>query len=63
MRPQCWAVALLMAAIGVTQAAPAARFTFYGLAPALAGFDLPRAEAALGQPLTLEPGPARASAA
>ena len=42
---------------GGPDAAP--RFTFYGLTPALAGFDLRRAEAALGQPLALEPRPAR----
>ena len=80
MSQRCGWVALLVAAVGVANAANAAspahgapapapaaarapRFTFYGLAPALAGFDLARAEAALGQPLTLEPGPLRRTAA
>lgn len=41
---------------------PAGRFTFYGLAPAVAGLDHSQAAAALGQPLEPEPAPARRAA-
>lgn len=57
-----WGAVLLWVAAGVGHAATAPRFTYHGLAPALAGFDLARAEAALGLPLALEPGPARRAA-
>jgi hypothetical protein len=40
-----------------TPPVPAGKFTFYGLAPAVAGLDRTKAEAALGQPLQPEPVP------
>lgn len=53
-----WTVLLLGAAGGAVAAPAAARFSFQGLTPAVAGLDRAKAEAALGQPLQLEPLPA-----
>lgn len=57
-----WPALLLGAAAGAAAAPSAGQFTFYGLAPAVAGLDRAKAEAALGQPLQLEPVPASRAA-
>lgn len=53
-----WPALLLGLAASATAAPSAGRFSFQGLTPAVAGLDRARAEAALGQPLQLEPVPA-----
>ena len=57
-----WSTLLLGAAAAAVAAPPAGQFTVYGLAPAIAGLDRAKAEAALGQPLQLEPVPASRAA-
>jgi hypothetical protein len=60
-----WPALLLAAWLPTTHAATpptAGRFSFYGLAPAVAGLDRAKAEAALGQPLQPEPLPAARAA-
>ena len=61
--PGRWLAAVLLAT-GAAGAAPQAggRFSFYGLAPAAAGQDRAKAEAALGQALQPEPMPAARAA-
>lgn len=66
-RPVVWPVLLcsawlLAATAGATTPPAAGRFSVYGLAPALAGQDRAKAEAALGQPLQPEPLPAARAA-
>lgn len=57
-----WPALLLGATAGAAAAPSAGLFTFYGLAPAIAGLDRAKAEAALGQPLLPEPVPASRAA-
>lgn len=66
-RPVAWPALLcstwlLAATAGAATPPPAGRFSVYGLAPALAGQDRAKAEAALGQPLQTEPLPAARAA-
>ena len=66
-RPAVWPVLLcstwlLATTAGANTPPSAGRFSVYGLAPALAGLDLAKAEAALGQPLQAEPLPAARAA-